>query len=120
MVKERTKELEIQNQALELSRAILEDLPIPIIGVSAEKMIVLVNQKVQSIKIMEKSLEIGSNIHEYFEENLERKTEKVMKNNQKDRLPGYDLGETKYHLTLIPLSDRFQGKGLIIVFQRSE
>lgn len=118
MVKERTKELEIQNQALELSRAILEDLPIPILGVSSEKMIVLVNQKVQSIKIMEKSIEIGNNIHEYFEENLEMKIEQILENNQKDRLYDYDLGGTIFHLDLIPLSGRFQGKGLIVVFQK--
>lgn len=118
MVKERTKVLEIQNQALELSRAILEDLPIPIIGVSAEKMVVLVNQKVQSIKIMEKSIEIGNTIHEYFEENLERKIEKVMKTNQKDKLLDCDFGGTRYHLDLIPLSGRFQGKGVIVVFKK--
>ncbi len=33
LVAERTRDVEIQNQALELSRAILEDLPVPIIGV---------------------------------------------------------------------------------------
>ena len=120
LVKERTRELEIQNQALELSRAILEDLPIPIIGVSEEKMIVLLNQKVQSIKIMEKSLTIGSTIQEYFDENLEKKIEQVMINNQKVRLLGCVFDGIKYNLDLIPLSGRFQGKGLIVVFQRTE
>ena len=120
LVKERTKVLEIQNQALELSRAILEDLPIPIVGVSEEKMIVLLNQKAQSIQIMKKSLAIGSNIREYFDENLEKKIEQIMTNNQKDRLLGCSFDGIKYNLDLIPLSGRFQGKGLIVVLQRPE
>ena len=46
LVTERTREVEIQNQALALSHAILEDLPVPIIGVSTELMIVLINKAV--------------------------------------------------------------------------
>jgi len=43
-VQERTKTFEIQNQALELSRAIFEDLPFPVIGISAEGMIAKVRK----------------------------------------------------------------------------
>jgi len=40
-----------ENQALELSRAILEDLPFPVIGISAEGMIAKV-RKMNKIKIV--------------------------------------------------------------------
>ena len=49
MVQERTKDLEVQNQALELSRTILENLPMPIIGVGVDGLIVLMNQKAESL-----------------------------------------------------------------------
>lgn len=74
------------------------------------------NHEVQSIKIMEKSIEIGNSIHEYFEENLERKIEKVMNSNQKGKLLDCDFDGTRYHLDLVSLSGRFQGKGVIVVF----
>lgn len=122
IVKERTKKLEIQNQALELSRAILEDLPIPIIGVSTEGMIVLLNQEVQSVKTRGRPLEIGRNIHDYFDDGLESIMRRILNSNHKDILTGYDFDGNKYDLDFVPLSGRFKGKGLIIVFrsERSE
>ena len=66
VVEERTRDLEIQNQALELSRAILEDLPVPIIGISPEKMITIINQEIQSLPNNNKPIEIGKKLENYF------------------------------------------------------
>ena len=83
VVKERTKKLEIQNQALELSRAILEDLPIPIVGVSNEGMIVLLNQEVQSVETSGRPLEIGRNISDYLDDSLASIMSRVFNDNHR-------------------------------------
>ncbi len=62
MVQKRTKELEIQNHALQLSHAILEDLPIPIVGVSAEGIIVLINHYAQKYLGKSRPILIGNTI----------------------------------------------------------
>jgi hypothetical protein len=43
LVKQRTEDIVIRNQALELSRAILNDLPVPILGLSSDGMVAMTN-----------------------------------------------------------------------------
>jgi len=52
MVRERTKDLKIHNKALEISQAILEDLPIQVIGVNSDLMIVMVNNKAMVLSVI--------------------------------------------------------------------
>jgi hypothetical protein len=118
IVKDRTKALEIQNQALELSRAILEDLPIPIVGISNEGMIVLLNREVEFVKIGEKPFEIGRKIHEYFEANIVEIMNKTLHDNLRGTLHQYHNDGNVYDLEFVPLSGRFQGRGLIFVLRR--
>jgi len=62
MVQKRTKELEIKNHALQLSHTILEDLPILTVGVSAEKIIVLINHYAQKYLGKSRPILIGNTI----------------------------------------------------------
>ncbi len=117
LVKERTGELEIQNQALELSRAILEDLPVPVIGVSSEGFIVMANQKVLTLFNGRGSIEIGKSIGRYFSEVIEKALSAVHSTNKSQSLKGYLLEDTSYNIELVPLSDRFNGKGVIMTLR---
>lgn len=117
MVKERTKDLEIQNQALELSYAILEDLPFPIIGVSLEGMIVVINHEVQSLFDNGTDFKIGKRVSDYFSDEVEKKIAAVLESNNPQVLEEYLLTGSVYHIDFIPLSRRFQGKGIIMVFK---
>lgn len=56
LVIERNSEVEIQNQALMPSHAILDNFPVPIIGVGTEKMVVLINKAVHGA---DKGIQIG-------------------------------------------------------------
>ena len=117
LVQERTKELAIQNQAMELSQAILEDLPLPIIGVSAEQMIVLINREVQSFLDGREGIEIGKRLSEYFSSNVEEKMNEALTSNSSQALKEYRLLEKIYDIDLVPLSGRFRGKGVILALR---
>jgi response regulator RpfG family c-di-GMP phosphodiesterase len=114
LIQERTKELEIQNQALELSHTILEDLPVPLIGVSVEGMIVLINRQAQSLSKSGKSIEIGKRLSDYFSNDMEEKMDEAMMCRTHIALKGYRLSGTSYDIDLIPLSGKFSGKGVVL------
>ena len=116
LVQERTKTLEIQNQALELSRAILEDLPFPVIGISAEGMIVLTNKETMTLSFNGGSINVGRNLSDYFSKEVEEKVTEVLTSDASCSIKEYRLSETTCDIDLIPLSGRFRGKGLILTF----
>ena len=119
LVQKRTMELEIQNQALELSHAILEDLPIPIIGISSEMMIVLINSKAQTLSFDNGSVEVGMRLSEFFSSDLEEKITDVLTANTCDTFKEYRFSEATYDLDFIPLSGRFCGKGVVMTLKPS-
>lgn len=118
LIQQRTEVLEIQNQALELSHAILEDLPVPLIGVSVERMIVLINRQAQSLSKSGKSIEIGKRVSDYFSNDMEKKMDKAMKSDTSQILKGYRLSGTSYDIDLIPLSGKFSGKGVVLSLRK--
>ena len=120
LVKERTKTLEIQNQALELSRAILEDLPFPVIGISAEGMIALTNKETMALSFNGGSIEVGKNLLDYFSQEVNKKMTEVLKSDVSCLIEGYRLSESTYDIDLIPLSGRFCGKGIILALKAFE
>ena len=113
-IQKTTEELEIKNHALELSRAILKCLPVPVIGVSVRGMIVTINQQAQSLSKNGKSIEIGKRFFDYFSNDMEGKMDEAMKSNTSQTLKGYRLSGTSYDIDLIPLSGRFSGKGVVL------
>ena len=120
MVQERTAELEIQNQALELSRAILDDLPLPIIGVSAEMLIALINRQTQALSSENGSIELGGNLTDYFSTDIEKAIDDVLTDNTSRSIKDYPLFETIYNIEIIPLSGRYCGKGVVMALKINE
>ncbi|MCD6294049.1 MAG: response regulator [Deltaproteobacteria bacterium] len=120
IVKERTMDLEIQNQALELSHAILEDLPIPIIGISNEMIIVLINSKVQELSVKDGHIAVGKKISECLSREVEEKIANVFKSNTSDTYKKCRLGEEVYNVDFMPLSGRFRGKGIVLALNSSK
>ena len=114
LIQERTEALEIQNQALELSHVILEDLPVPLIGVSVEGMIVLINRQAQFLSKSDRNIEIGKKVSDYFSNDMVEKMDEAMRSNTSLALKGYRLSGTSYDIDLIPLSGKFSGKGVVL------
>ena len=117
MVQERTTELEIQNQALELSRAILDDLPLPIIGVSAEMLIALINRQTQALPSENGGIELGGSLSDYFSGDVEKTINDVLGDNTARSIKDYALCGITYAIDLIPLSGRFCGKGVVMALK---
>ena len=114
IVKERTATLKIQNRALELSRAILEDIPWPVMGVSREMIIVLINISARSLSIDNKKIEVGKRISNYFPSDIINRINYVIVNNRPDELWGYKLSGMTYNIIFAPSSGRFYGKGAVL------
>jgi response regulator RpfG family c-di-GMP phosphodiesterase len=114
IVKERTVELKIQNRVLELSRAILEDIPWPVIGISREMIIVFINISAQSMSINNKKIEVGKRISKYFPPDVVDRLSYVMANNRPDELWGYKLSGRDYNLAFAPSSGSFRRKGAVM------
>jgi len=111
LVKERTLEVEIQNQALALSHAILENLPVPIIGISTELMIVLINKAVHGVAA---GIQIGRPVSDYLSEDSEKKIIEVMASGIPQTLSGTPMGTCLRDIDITPLSGRFSGKGVVL------
>lgn len=120
LVKERTMELEIQNHALELSQAILEDLASPIIGVSAEGFIAVINRKAKSLSINGESIEIGKEINDYFSDNVKEKIVSTLETHTTQIIKNYQVSGIDYDIDVTPLSGRFRGRGVILSLKQVE
>jgi DNA-binding NtrC family response regulator len=116
LVQERTKELEIQNEALELAPTVLEDLPIPVIGVSGEGTIVLMNQQAQALSRDGPRIEMGRKIIDCFSADVQEKVESVLSTGTSQAIKSYRLPNGTYNIDLAPLSGRFQDKRVIMTF----
>ena len=113
-VRARTRDLEIQNRALELARAILEDLPTPIVGISAEGIIVLIDKKTQLLSSNGKRIELGKRFVDYFSSEVEQAMRHVLEFNKPLSLGACLWSESPCHIDLIPLSGSFRKKGIVL------
>jgi YesN/AraC family two-component response regulator len=112
LVKERTQLMNLQGEALQLTHAILEQLPLPVVGVDREAMIVMANQSVQAIR----PVKIGSKISNYFPEQLEEivlaQFDSGMTTCVQSEIADKEFGIAE----VAPLVGRYFGKGAIITF----
>lgn len=113
-VAKRTQELEIQNQALQLSQAVLEELPLPILGISSEMIIVLANKAGQTINLADHPVNIGDRLTEYIKEPTEDYFTSRLCAQDHVQLDCEGYNANRFQMQLIPLAGRFRGKGLIL------
>jgi len=118
LVKKRTMELEIQNQALELSRAILEDLPIPIIGISVGGMIAVINRDAGHLSVNGENIEVGKEISYYFSKIVKEKIVSALEANTTQIIKNYQMSEIACDIDVTPLSGMFRGKGVILSIRK--
>ena len=120
LVQKRTEELENRNQALEFSHTVLENLPISIVGVSAEGRIVLINHNSESLPFTRKPIKVGKNISDYFPNDLVAHLESSLTSMVPQAVENYELSGNQYAIEFIPLPGRFQGKGVLVTNYLSE
>jgi response regulator RpfG family c-di-GMP phosphodiesterase len=117
LIAARTRELAMQNQALELSHAILEDIPVPIVGVGAEGFVALINRRTQSLEGIGVRIRVGDNTQDVFAGEILEAIGKVLSGGESLRIGGLDFAGGRFDLDIHPLSGRFHRKGVIISLQ---
>jgi DNA-binding NarL/FixJ family response regulator len=111
-IEERTRELKLQNAALELARAILEEIPVPILGVSAEHLIVWMNGAGRRVLGEIRPLSLGDTVEDHFGNPIPEKIDLVFREAKAAQF----VWENQ-PVEIIPLSGKFMGKGVILLFQ---
>jgi response regulator RpfG family c-di-GMP phosphodiesterase len=113
-VRERTQTLEFQNQALQLSQAVLEELPLPILGISREMIIVLANKAATELELADHSIAVGESLELYFNNDMFDWTAERFSSEGSQRIVFEGKNAERFKTELIPLTGRFRGKGLIL------
>jgi len=116
LVRARTEQLELQNQALELSRTVLDDLPSPNVGVGSDGMVVLVNKAALALWRDMPGFSVGSPMDKLFTDEICRCITEVGATQVAKQLPLVTIGQVTRPVIVIPLSGRFQGKGVVVSF----
>jgi CheY-like chemotaxis protein len=115
MANTRTHELEIKNHMLELSHAILEALPICVIGIDIEGVIAMAN-KAALDTFSHQGVEIGRPFGDFFPEDVVTQVHGVFENGKIVRIPIQDTAGPDAQACLMPLSGSFKGKGVIMTW----
>jgi len=116
IVEERTREILIKNQALELSHQILDNLPTAVLGVATEKYIVYLNKEAEEIFRTQEINPIGKKVEDIFPEEISRTISETIDRNQKSEMNRYDyLGKT-FHIKAGLVQDEFATRGATVVF----
>ncbi|MBW1722857.1 MAG: response regulator [Deltaproteobacteria bacterium] len=116
LVHERTRELEVQNRALELSREILEHIPLPVLGVSSDGLIVLKNRAAESLPFPPGAAGVGKHFSECFSPLMTRKAKAAVSSGISQTLTACRILDKLYDVEMIPLKGKFEGKGVILAF----
>jgi response regulator RpfG family c-di-GMP phosphodiesterase len=118
IVAQRTNALEIQNRALQLSHAVLENLPWPILGVGSDMTIVLANTAAQKTALADRPIHLGDPIGDYFSGSIEEQLAKHLKSEGAGQVTVCGKSGTAYDIGMISLSGSFIGQGLILILNR--
>ena len=113
MVNSRTHELEIKNHMLALSHAILEDLPMAVIGIDIEGVIVTAN-KTALKKLSHRGVEIGRPFGDFFKDREADHLRQVFKTGEKIQIELQKTDGSAAVATLLPLTGSFKDKGVIM------
>jgi response regulator RpfG family c-di-GMP phosphodiesterase len=114
IVKSRTEELMIKNHMLEFSRMIMEYMPIPIIGVSLEGTLVLINQMACTLSFSGRNIIVGNEISDYFESSVTKVFNECIENGESQCFKDYIIGEDTYDINFTPLKGDSGSRGAIL------
>jgi YesN/AraC family two-component response regulator len=114
IVRERTQEIVFKNHALELSHAILENLPVAVLGVDNDGLIMLANEKAETV-VNGGSIKIGVPLSQYFENDVVDAISKAIESGLPVKHQSRTVKDKITNAVIVPLSGKFSGKGAIMV-----
>lgn len=110
-VKERTRDLKIYIEGLEVSQSILEHIPVPVVGISRNGLLVYMNSSANHIIGSNK---VGKNLRDCFEKGIIDFMVKAMKE-QKENSTEMNIGSQRYRAHISIMSSRSSNGGGIIL-----
>lgn len=116
LVRDRTEVLELQNQALELSHAILEYLPTPVVGVSSDGIIAMVNHSVARLYNGYQKIAVGALIQDTMLATVAEDIQSVVQSQQPCSVKLPQPEKDVQGLDIIPLPGKYKGAGAIVSF----
>ena len=117
LVDERTEDLKIRNHVLELSRALLDSLPVPILGIGSDGIIVMNNQATMHSLGHISELELGRPIQDFFDPTVCEWLHGIMNKNRIEKPIIYAFSDIPYRVHCRALSGKFKGKGAVLTLQ---
>ena len=118
LVAKRTRELELQNQMLELTRNIFESLPIPVMGLSPDQTVILLNRQAGQVILNGLKVNVGASLKKYFSKSDIQKLKPVFDLEKDKVILSQIIGSKNYRITLSSLKGRFAGTSFILSFQK--
>lgn len=113
MVKARTMEIALKNQALELSHAILEDLPLPIISVDQQGMCVLINKMAEAV-FGHSQVHIKAPINKFLPDAIKKAVFDVIANGNEMKIDALTINSKKFNVHISPIRRRLKGDWVIV------
>lgn len=117
LVRERTEVLELQNRALELSHAVLDELPLPVAAVSAEGMIVMLNHRMREIARGGMRMAVGEHVSDGALALVGERLTEVLRSQGAQCLPPQKLAGGAWAVEILPLSGMFRDRGVIVALR---
>ncbi len=115
-VRGRTQVLEIQNRALELSRDVLDIVPLPVVGVSTELMVVLMNQ--MACETFGHRFGIGDQLDNGLLPGFVSAILEMIDSGLSGRLPAINVDEVRFSVEGTPLPGRAGAlRGVVLTFR---
>lgn len=114
IIQERTQSLEFQNRALQISHAILDDLPFPIMGISSEMMVVMANRALHRQWGGSHPIQLGDNVDALFETSVRDRLTDCLSVLEKCAISGESVDGRVFEMELIPLTGHYRGQGIVM------
>jgi len=113
LVRKRTQEIELENHVLQLSYAILEDLPISVLGIDNDGLIVLTNKSAQEL-VCREGIKMGCPLSDHFPKEVVDKVRQGLETGQQIAITAEYFKEKGCEAKLLPLTGAYEGKGVIL------
>ncbi len=116
IVDERTREILIKNQALELSHQILDNLPIAVVGVALEHYVVYLNQEAEKTFDSLNISPIGKKVESIFPDEINKLILKTIQGEKSKFLKNFEFKGKIFHISSRVIKDEFAVRGVTVMF----
>jgi response regulator RpfG family c-di-GMP phosphodiesterase len=113
LVRKCTHEMELENHILQFSHAILEDLPLSVMGIDNDGVIVTINKMAQQI-ICKEGVKRGQLVSDYFPEEVVDIVKQGCAAGQRIDIDADYFKDRGCKAKLLPLTGAYEGRGVIL------